>query len=281
MLAKWDYKKHSNPNILNVVAREEDRIVWKTYRMEKAVYNLGRIHMTRPVPNPTPPDELDEPLEEPDDLEEFLAEIRISFQSASASFFEDLKSFRGVPREPLIRLTDRFDEVAEPLLAAGLMTTRGLALNLRAHIPAHLRKATLEAMMRQDMIRYKKGLPMTDKDELLRLAQDAESFLLEFETEMRAAGLTPDERHTDSGQPAPPPHKPTHRPMEERLGGGNRDVRERLGPRVPPTQDTRECNHCKQIGHIARLCPDLPPHTSSTSLYSPDGEHEGRWVGSS
>ena len=97
---------------------------------------------------------------------------------------------------------------------------------------------------------------MTDKDELLRLAQDVESFLLEFETEMRAAGLTPDERHTD--QPPPPPHKLPHRPMEDRLGGGSRDVRDRLGSRVPPTQDNRECNQCKQIGHIARLCPNLP-----------------------
>ena len=41
VLAKWDYKKDSNPNILDAVAREEDRKVWKTYRMEKAVYNLG------------------------------------------------------------------------------------------------------------------------------------------------------------------------------------------------------------------------------------------------
>ena len=74
------------------------------------------------------------------------------------------------------------------------MTTRGLALNLRAHIPAHIRKTTLGAMMRQDMIRYKKGEPLMDRDELLQLAQDAESFLLEFETEMRAAGLQPDAR---------------------------------------------------------------------------------------
>ena len=135
--------------------------MWKTYRMEKAVYNLGRVHMVKPVPNPTPPDELADPIEEPEDLEEFIVAMETSFQSASASFFDDLKYFRGVPRESLIRLTDRFDEVAEPLLAAGLVTTRGLALNLRAHIPAHIRKTTLGMMMRQDMMRFKKGLPLT------------------------------------------------------------------------------------------------------------------------
>ena len=101
--------------------------------------------------------------------------------------------------------------------------------------------------MRKNMMRFKKGLPLTDKDELLKLAQDSESFLQEFETEMRAAGLTPDARQTDSGQSTPPSHTPSHRPIEERLGGGTRDVRDRLGTRMVPTQDTRECNHCKQI----------------------------------
>ena len=65
ILDKWDYKKDSNPNIRNAMDREEDRKVWKTYRMKKAVYNLGRVHMVRPVPNPTPPDEMDNPVEEP------------------------------------------------------------------------------------------------------------------------------------------------------------------------------------------------------------------------
>ena len=217
---KWNYKKDSNPNIRDAIDREEDRKVWKTYRMDKAVYNLGRVHAVKSVPNPTPPDELADPIEEPDDVEEFIPAMETSFLSASASFFDDLKSFRGVPRESLIRLTDRFDEVAEPLLSARLFTTRGLALNLRAHIQAHIRKTTLGSMMRQDMIRFKKGLPLTDRDELLQLAQDADSFILEFETEMRAAGLTPDARQTESNQTTPPPYKPTHRPKEDRLGGG-------------------------------------------------------------
>ena len=72
-------------------------------------------------------------------------------------------------------------------MTAGLMTTRGLALNLRVHIPPHIWKAALGAMMREDMRRFKKGQPLIVKDELLKLAQDCESFLLEFETEQRAA----------------------------------------------------------------------------------------------
>ena len=121
--------------------------------------------MRIPFPNPTKPDQLDVPIPEPADLEEFILEIKIAFQSASASFFD----------ESLVKLADRFDEVAEPLRSAGLMTTRGLALNLRAHIPAHIRKTTLSAMMKQDMMRFKQSLPLTDKDELLKLAQDSET----------------------------------------------------------------------------------------------------------
>ena len=92
VLDRWDFKKDKNPNILNARAREEDRKVWKTFRMDKAVYNLGRVHMVKPVPNPTPPDERDDPIDEPEDLEEFITAMETSFQSASASFFDDLKA---------------------------------------------------------------------------------------------------------------------------------------------------------------------------------------------
>ena len=145
--------------------------------------------------------------------------IRSAFQMASAAIFEDLHAFRAHPRESLVKLADRFDEVAEPLLIAGLMTTRGLALNLREHIPPHIRKATRGAMMREDMKRFKNGDPLVDKDELLKMAQDSEAFLQWFETEQRAAGLTPDARDTEIGHTTPSHPKATPRPMEDRLGG--------------------------------------------------------------
>ena len=71
-------------------------------------------------------------------------------------------------------------------------------------------------------------------------------------------GLTPSPRDTDISFPAPAfPPKTAPRNMEERLGGGGKDIRERLGPRHEPTQELRECNHCKKVGHIARYCPSL------------------------
>lgn len=253
---KWSWRKDDNPFNLEATAREADRALWRTFYMEKAVHNLRRVQVAKSAPAPLRPDQLEDPIDDPMELEEFLTIIMTAFQSASSAFLEDLKTFRPVPRETLIKMTSRFDEMAEPLLSAGLMTTRWLALNLRTHIPAHIKKSTLGAMMkREDMRRFKRGLPLVDKDELLSLAQDSKTFLLEFEAEQRAAGLTPDARMEDR-RPAYPQPKNAQRPMEERLNQGTRDLKERLGPQN--ALGTRECNFCKKLEHIARNCPDAP-----------------------
>ena len=76
---------------------------------------------------PVQPDQPDDPILEPSELEEFLTIIEETFQAASAVYLEDLHAFSALPRESLIKLADRFDEVALPLLTAGLMTSQGLA----------------------------------------------------------------------------------------------------------------------------------------------------------
>ena len=119
------------------------------------------------------------------------------------------------------------------------MTTRELALNLREHIPPHIRKATRGAMMREDMRRFKKGDALVDKDELLKMAQDNEAFLLEFETEQRAAGLTSDARDTEPRPPAPIHSKAPPCPMEDRLGGSVRRITYGAKKRIG-RQSTRE-----------------------------------------
>ena len=80
--------------------------------------------------------------------------------------------------------------------------------------------------MREDVRRFKKGDALVDRDELLKMAQDSEAFLLEFETEQRAACLTPDARDTEHGPPAPMLPKASRRPLKDRFGG--RDIKDRL-----------------------------------------------------
>lgn len=90
---------------------------------------------------PTRPDELDEPVDEPPELDEFFRIIRETFQAVSAVCIEDSTAFK--PCESLLKLDDRFDEVVIPLLTASLMTCRRLALSHRQHLPIHIQKATV------------------------------------------------------------------------------------------------------------------------------------------
>ena len=124
-LAKWDWLNEDNIYYEEAITREASRAVWRTYYKAKAVHDLRQVQvavMTRP---PVRPDQLDDPIPEPNDLEEFLLIIQSAFQAASAVFLEDLKSFHAVPRESLVKMADRFDEVASPLFLSGLMTSRG------------------------------------------------------------------------------------------------------------------------------------------------------------
>ena len=91
-------------------------------------------------------------------------------------------------------MADRYDESAMGLLGASLMISRNLALNLREHIPSYLKKKTFAAMEREDAARRDLGLPLTNKDEPIKLAQKEELKLLSFEADLRAAGAEPEAR---------------------------------------------------------------------------------------
>ena len=119
------------------------------------------------------------------------------------------------------------------------MTSTGLALTLRRHLPIHIKKSTINAMLREDKKRTRGDLPLLDKDELVELTQQEEGFLLEFEAEMRAAGQEPDARQREDGgknvdiPKTPRARSPKRRfvPMNERLGHVNRDIRDKTLPR--------------------------------------------------
>ena len=75
---------------------------------------------------PVRPHALEDLVEEPLSLNEFLAIIQETFQSASALYLEDLATFIPHPRESLLKMADHFDEVAMPLLNGGLMSSQGI-----------------------------------------------------------------------------------------------------------------------------------------------------------
>ena len=168
---KWDYRDIGNLFYEDAVTREASRSKRRNYYKAKSVFDLRQIQVAQGGVPPVQPDQLDDPIIEPPELEEFLNIIQETFQAASAVYLEDLHAFTTHPRESLIKLADRFDEVALPLLTVGLMTIRGLALTLRRHIPIHIRRNTLNALMREDERRFERGAPLVDKDELMAIAQ--------------------------------------------------------------------------------------------------------------
>ena len=109
------------------------------------------------------------------------------------------------------------------------------------------------------MLRFKRKEPRIGKNELLQLAQDTETWLLEFEAKQLGAGVIPDERQTEAFIPrytSTTDHKTEQeqkRNMDDRLGERRGDLRERLGERG----ETRKRNGCGVIGHLVVNCPNV------------------------
>ena len=105
-------------------------------------------------------------------------------------------------------MADRYDEFAMPLLGAGLMTSRNLALNLRHHLPFYLKKKKFATTERQDAKRALANDALTDKDELIVPAQKEELKLLSFEAETRVVGNEPEPRPEERVRPTNVHHLP-------------------------------------------------------------------------
>ena len=96
-----------------------------------AVYTMRLTNITHPGAVPASPEFLAISVFEPPQLEEFLTLVDTTFQVAQATYLQDPKEFKAMPRESLLQMADRYNEFAMPLVGAGLMTSRNLALNLR------------------------------------------------------------------------------------------------------------------------------------------------------
>ena len=128
--------------------------------------------MTRPGRAPVAPDLRRDPIEEPKELEEFLLLVVETFQSSQAAYLDELRKFTAMPREGLLDLATRFDNLAIPLLSTHLTTERDLALVLRKHIPVFLRKKTFAKMETQDDKRRIRGEDPSTRQEMIAIARE-------------------------------------------------------------------------------------------------------------
>ena len=142
----WNPKDLDNDFLEEAVSREAIRDVWRKYYRLRAIHDMKCTRMANPGRAPVAPNLRPDPIEEPEELEEFLQLVAETFQSSQAAYLDDLRKFIALPGEGLLDLATRFDNLAIPLLNAHLTTERNLALVLRKHIPIFLRKKKFAKM---------------------------------------------------------------------------------------------------------------------------------------
>ena len=135
----WDPKDLVNEFYEDAISREVVRDVWRKYYRIRAIYDMKCTRMVRPGRAPVAPNLKPNPIEEPEELEEFLQIVGETFQSSQAAYLDELMNFTALPDEGLLDLATRFDNLANPLLDAHLTTERDLVLVLCKHIPVFLR----------------------------------------------------------------------------------------------------------------------------------------------
>ena len=75
----WDPKAHDNEFYEEVVFREAVRDVWRKYYRLRAIHDMKCTRMARPGRAPVAPDLRPDPIEEPEESEEFLLLVAETF----------------------------------------------------------------------------------------------------------------------------------------------------------------------------------------------------------
>ena len=82
----WDPKDHDNELYEEAVSREAIRDVWRKYYRIRAIHDMECTRMARPGRAPVAPDLRPDPIEEPEELKEFLLLVAETFQSSQAAY---------------------------------------------------------------------------------------------------------------------------------------------------------------------------------------------------
>ena len=114
----WDHTNPLNANVLPAAAREVLRVPWRQYHKLLAVYTMRLINITNLGPVPASPDSQAIPIIEPPRSEKFMKSVNTTFQATQATYLQELKEFKAMPRDSLLRLFNRCEELAIPLLGA-------------------------------------------------------------------------------------------------------------------------------------------------------------------
>ena len=86
---KWDYRDIGNLFYEEAVTREASRAKWRDFYKAKSVFDLRQIQVAPGGVPPVQPDQLNDPILEPLELEEFLTISQETFQAASAVYLEE------------------------------------------------------------------------------------------------------------------------------------------------------------------------------------------------
>ena len=166
----WDHRNPDNIYYEEALTREVVRDVWRKYYRALALHDMKCSNMPNPGIAPVRPDLRPKPVEEPEELEEFLQMLAETFQASQATYLDDLMTFSAIPGEGVLETATRFDNMAIPLLNANLITERYLAFILRKHLPVVLRSKVFAKMDAQDDKRRIRGQETTTRHEMVAIA---------------------------------------------------------------------------------------------------------------
>ena len=237
-LDEWSFEDRHNPNYWRARRAERTRDLWRTHRCDRAAFKTIRLQSgfdSEPLP-PT--------MREPDDLENFIADLQERFRSSTTEDLSSFHGFRPYANEGLEHMFARFNLVAKPLEEERppVITLDQIKKHYLHHLETILAADDYLELERQiwgaERDRATQGRrPLSRLHIHLMALQDERDNVVE-QMILRALGLLP----------------PAKLPTKDRFGIPANYPRKRKAER-----ERRTCNQCGIHGHIRMNCPDLPP----------------------